>query len=126
MNSKFLGTMVLIFALVSGACYILSNKQPLFEFPVLMGGNALMLLLSVVAWFMTKKTLAERPQAFVRGVFSATLVKMFAVMIVVIAYALANKAHLYKPLVFAFFGIYVIYTSAETIILSNMAKRVQQ
>lgn len=117
--------MALVFIIVTGGAWFLSQKNPSFDFMTLMGGNVIMLVLTVVAWLITKKTLKERPQAFVRGVFSATLLKMFAVMGVVLVYALVNRAHLYKPLVFALFGIYVMYTGVETVIMSKTAKQVK-
>ena len=125
MNGKFFGAMALVFIIVTGGAWFLSQKNPSFDFMTLMGGNVIMLVLTVVAWLITKKTLKERPQAFVRGVFSATLLKMFAVMGVVLVYALVNRAHLYKPLVFALFGIYVMYTGVETVIMSKTAKQVK-
>lgn len=125
MNGKFFGTMIVVFVIVSGGAYALSRQRPEFAFMALMGGNVLMFALSIIAWLVTKKTLQERPQAFVRGVFSATLIKMFAVMAAVLIYALANRDHLYKPLVFALFGIYVIYTAVETMMMSKTAKGIR-
>ena len=122
MNNKFIGTMVLVFLIVTGICYGLSVKVPAFDFMTLLGANVMMLLLIVITYFITRKTLQDRPEAFVRGVFSGTMIKMFAVLAVVLVYVMMNKGHLYKPLVFAFFGMYVIYTGVETILMSKMAK----
>ena len=122
MNNKFIGTMMLVFLIVAAICYGLSVKIPAFDFATLLGANVMMFLLIIITYFMTRKTLQDRPEAFVRGVFSGTMIKMFAVLAVVLIYVFMNKGHLYKPLVFVFFGMYVIYTGAETILMSKMAK----
>lgn len=125
MKGKFLGTMVLIFLIVAGICYGLNMQQPAFDLTTLLVADALMLVFTLIAWMITQKTLLDRPQAFVRGVISGTMIKMFAVLAAVVAYAMMNKGHLYKPMVLAFFGIYVIYTAAETVLTSKMAKGVK-
>ena len=122
MNKKFIGTMVLVLILVNSICYFLSTRVPEFDFMTLTGANVLMFLLTILAFMITQRSIQDKPEAFVRGVFSGTMLKMFAVLAVVIAYVYVNKGHLYKPLVFAFFGMYVIYTGVETVLMSKLAK----
>lgn len=123
MTNKFILSIAVIFMLLSGAFFMLSNARPQFNFSVLMAGNGLMALLSLITYFLVKKQVDQRPQAFVRGVYSGTFLKMFVCIIAIVTYALLNKATLHKPTLFILFGIYAVYTAVETALLMNMAKR---
>jgi hypothetical protein len=91
-----------------------------------MTGNVLMAALSVAAFFIVKKNVTDRPQAFVRGVYSASFLKLMICMISLLTYVMLNRAHRsepgFKPSLFILFGIYVVYTFTETILLSKMAR----
>jgi Ca2+/Na+ antiporter len=97
----------------------------MMSFGVLMATNALMFALSWLSSLIVGKQMHERPQAFVRGVYSATFLKLIICMGSFLGFVLLHRAHIYKPLVFAMFGIYIFYTVAETIILSKMARAKQ-
>ena len=125
MNGKFYGIMLLCFALVSGGAYALAQTDPRYDFRVLMTGNFLMFGISVITFMMSQKSVKDRPQAFVRGVFSGTMVRLFVCMGALVVYAVVNKEHLFKGQVFALFGIYAIYSAIETILVSKMAKEVK-
>ncbi len=111
-----------IFILLSIAFFTLKGYAPDYRLNVLIGGNMLMALLSVASFYIVKKTLGERPQAFIRGVYSGTFLKLMVCMSSVLAYALLNKKNIHKPSLFILFGIYIIYTIAETWYLSKIAK----
>ena len=119
---SFVITNFFVFIILSLVTYIVSQQFPLMSFTLLMGTNILMFLLSVLSWIIIKKQLHERPQAFVRGVYSATFLKLIICMGSFLAYALLNRDHIYKPSIFLLFGIYIVYTAAETIMLSKMAR----
>lgn len=120
-KSLILALLVVLVAIAAGA-YALCGANPLFSFPVLMGANALMFLISIATFFIVQKTFRDRPEAFVRGVMSGAMIKMFACATGILIYAALNKAHIYKPQLFLLLGIYAIYSTVETIVLSRMAK----
>ncbi len=122
MNKALLIALFVVMLLVSGGAYLLCQVNPQFSFPVLMGANILMFIISLATFFIVQKTFTERPEAFVRGVMSGTMVKMFACVIAIIIYMALNKQHLYKPQLFVLMGIYAFYSVVETVLLSRTAK----
>src|SRR6188768_349586 len=124
MNAKLPVCLVALFAAIAGGAYLLHQSNPAFDFVALIGADAIMLLLSLAAWAMLRKNVAERPQAFIRGVYGATLLRLFVCLTAVLTYALMNREHLHKPTLFVMFGIYMAYTVIETVVFSRVAKKV--
>lgn len=85
--------------------------------------NGIMLALSLGALFLMQPKLGERPQAFVRGVFSATMLRMFVCLGAIMIYSLAKKPNLHRGTLFAMFGIYAIYTIIETSAMSRKVRK---
>lgn len=123
MTNKFILSIAVVFIVLTITFFALNSAMPQFSFGVLMTGNGLMALLSVITYFLVKKQVDQRAQAFVRGVYSGTFLKMFVCIIAIATYALLNKTTLHKPTLFVLFGIYAVYTAIETALLMNMAKR---
>jgi hypothetical protein len=95
-----------------------------YDMPALMVANILLTLLSVASYFMLQsKIKTGRPQAFVNGVYGATLLRLMVCMGSIFLYLFANKGHLHQPSIFSMMGLYVIYTAFETITLSKIAKK---
>ena len=122
MKKKYIITIITIFVLLSIASYCLNMYLPSYTLAVLIGGNLLMAILSLVSYLVVARQLQQRPQAFVGGVYAGTFLKLFACMGALLIYVMMNKATLYKPSVFVLFGIYTVYTVAETSVLQKMAK----
>jgi len=127
MKKKFLLTIFIVFDILTVVFLLLAKSQPQYNFTVLMTGNVVMAALSVAAYFIVQKNVAERPQAFVRGVYSASFLKLMICMIAILTYVMLNREHRhepgFKPSLFILFGIYAVYTFAETILLSKMARQ---
>lgn len=124
MNAKLPFILLALFALIAGGAWALRHAYPGFDFTALVAADLIMLLLSLAAWAMLRKSVAERPQAFVRGVYGATMLRLFVCLIGILTYALMNRTHLHKPTLFVMFGIYMAYTVIETVAFSNTAKKV--
>ena len=122
MRKQFIIIIITIFILLSAGFFALSMYVPEYSFRVLEGGNSIMALLSLTTWLMVKKQLEGNAQAFVRGVYGASFLKLMACMIAILVYVLLNRAHIHKPSVFILFGIYAVYTVMETWMLSKAAK----
>jgi Ca2+/Na+ antiporter len=124
MKTKFTLLPASVFSILSVLFYTIHQSNPLFSLTVLMGGNILMALLTLITYFIVKKQVDERPQAFVRGVYSGTFLKMMVCLIAIVIYAMLNRTTLHKPTLFVLFGIYAIYTVLETAVLMKLAKKV--
>ncbi len=122
MKKKFLIAIVTVFVLLGAGFYAMKIYAPRFDFVGLEIGNLVMALLSLLAYLLVKKQMDGKPQAFVRGVYSSSLLKLMVCMASILAYVLLNRAHIHKPTVFMLFGIYATYTIIETWLLSKLVR----
>lgn len=124
MKRTFVVAMVVVFALLSITFIALGIYAPQFQTTALHTANVIMLSLSLCAYVLVNKKIAERPQAFVQGVYSASLLKLMVCMVAMLGYVLLHKDKLHKPTIFALLGIYAIYSATETILLSKSARTI--
>lgn len=112
-------TCIAICILIYGVC----NKNPVYDVPALMTGNVLLAMLSLITYVNLNNGIkANNPNAFVRAKMTSTMIRIFAFVMLILAYIfIVGKVNV-KPNVFFFMGIYVIYTIIESAILSNLAK----
>ncbi len=122
MNRTFIIAVGIVFAALTAIFFYMKTAAPDFRFNVMMGGNILMLILSTASYFMVTQQIKNRPQAFIRGVYSGTFLKLFVCMASVMLYVMINKKDIHKPTLFVLFGIYAVYSVVETTILSKMAR----
>lgn len=122
MKTNFIVVLAIVFVLTTLALFGVQLYFPTFSFPLLLGGNILMALLCMLSYALVKKQLRERPQAFVRGVYSGTFIKLFACMAALVIYVIINRPHVHKPSIFILFGVYAVYTIVETMYLSKLAR----
>jgi hypothetical protein len=100
----------------------MKSALPQYRFNVMMGANIIMAVLSLTSFFLVTRELKNRPQAFVRGVYSGTFLKLLVCMASVLLYVLFNKPDIHKPTLFILFGIYAVYSIIETTLLSKIAR----
>ncbi len=122
MNRTFIIAVGIVFAALTAIFFYMKTAAPDFRFNVMMGANILMLTLSTASYFMVTQQIKNRPQAFIRGVYSGTFLKLFVCMASVMLYVMINKKDIHKPTLFVLFGIYAVYSVVETTILSKMAR----
>lgn len=124
MKSRLPLILIGICAVVATAIQFLWNAEPRYDYAALMIANVIMLTLSLVGWFLQRGTIAERPQAFVRGVYSATLLRLFVCLIGILTYAIMNRTTVYKPTLVVMGVIYFVYMIVESFAVSRTAKRI--
>jgi hypothetical protein len=122
MRRQFIVAIVVVLLILDVSFRVLKSYAPEFQTAVLQGANIIMAALSLAAYFLVNRQIGNRPHAFVRGVYSASLLKLMVCMFAVLAYVLVNRAHIHKPTVFMLFGVYAVYSIVETILLSRTAK----
>lgn len=125
MNSKYIISTVVIFVLLSALFFIMRTSVPEYRFVALEVGNAVMAVLVLCSFFIVKQQVHERPQAFVRGVYTASLIKLMVCMFSMLIYIFMNREHIHKGSIFVLMGVYIVYTAMETILLAKMAKEKQ-
>ncbi len=122
MKKYFIVIVVILFFVLSAVFYSMKIWAPDFRFGVLMGANVIMAVLTLLSHRLVKAQVNKRGEAFVRGVYSSSFLKLFVCIGAVLAYALINKPNVHKPTLFVLFGIYAVYSVAETLLLSKMAR----
>lgn len=122
MKRKFIIIIVTIFILLTVLVYALKIVAPAYTTTVLEAGNLIMAVLVLATFFMVTRQMDQRPAAFARGVSGGSFLKLMVCMVSMLVYVMLNRQSIHKPSVFALMGIYAIYTTAETLLLSKMAR----
>ena len=123
MKNKYVVIIVMVFALLTALFYEMRTYAPDYHFMALEGGNAIMAILALASYFIVQQQIANRPQAFVRGVYGASLLKLMVCMFSMLIYVFMNRAHIHKGTILVMFGIYIVYTAVETWMLSKLARQ---
>ena len=120
--NRFIIVTGVIFVVLSGSFFAMRIYAPEYRFVALETGNVIMALLSIYSYLLVKRQMNGNPQAFVRGVYSASFLKLMVCMVSVLAYVMINRAGIHKPTIYVLFGIYAVYTVMETGLLSKVVK----
>jgi len=91
------------------------------DYRVLLTGNLLLFLATVVSFLLYSKGLHSRNmQAFIRVMYGSLLVKFFVCLVAVMIYAMIERAGVNRNGIFGCFILYVLYTFLEvrTLLLS--------
>ncbi len=129
MNSqgkKAFAPIVIVFLCLSGL--ILFSKNFLldhgFDIRFLLFANIFLLLLSIGGFLLQRKGLqSSNPNAFVRGMYSSLMFKMFITMFAVLIYAFLLRSKINKPGLFTAMGMYIVYTVGEVKTLMKLARK---
>lgn len=125
MKNRVLLYIMTCFALLELVFYLLHEAYPAYSLLTLSIGNGIMAGLCVVTFYMVKKQTDRRPEAFVRGVYGATLLKLMVCLTAILVFVLLNRSNLHKPTLFILFGIYAVYTGMETWLLSQQVRKIK-
>lgn len=125
MKKYFVPVIVLIFVGLSMAFFGMRTYVPQYNFTVLMTGNVVLALLSLFSYYTINKQIKKKPDAFVRGVYASSFLKLFVCIISIVTYVIIQKPNVHKPTLYVLFGVYAVYSVAETMLLSRLAKEVK-
>lgn len=91
---------------------------------VLIGGNLLLFIVSLTAFFITFKALkSANPQAFVRAMYGSFMIKFFLIAVAAFIYIMIAKKEVNKPALVICGALYIIYTAIETRALMKLLKQ---
>ena len=122
MKRQFITVTLTIFVLLSAGFYAMTLYAPAYHIKALEVANVIMAGLTLSAYAIVNRQMNRSPAAFVRGVSGASFFKLMICMISILVYVLLNRSHIHKASVFMLFGIYAVYTTAETLLLSKLAR----
>ncbi len=123
---KYIGLVIGVFIALLGLAYGLSGKNPeSYNMPVLIAGDAVLALLSIVAYVMANNALkSPNPNAFIRAKMGSTMLRIFICIAGIGTFAYLNsKAPSTKPTIFLILGMYVVYTILESAVLSRKSRK---
>ena len=125
-NRKIFLPVILVFIMLNGLTItfktFLENNG--FDRDFLIIANLLLFILSLTALYLQQRAIqSNNPNAFVRGVYTAMIIKLFVCMIAVAVYAFMRKSNINKPALFTSMGIYILYTSFEVAGLMKVARK---
>lgn len=115
--------MLVIFITLSLVFGVMGVYAPQFHVIPLHIANVIMLALSLGAYLLVNRKVADRPHAFVQGVYSASLLRLMVCMAAMLAYVLLNRDRVHKPTVFVLMGVYAVYSATESVLLSRTARK---
>jgi hypothetical protein len=115
-----------LFLLVNLVVFIFGNslKEYGFNIGFLLVANAILFILTFLGFYLqTKGVRSTNVNAFIRGVYSSLLLKMFVIVVAILIYILLMGGEANKPAILASMGIYLAYTSLEVIQLMKIARK---
>lgn len=124
-DSKAIVPMFIFFITVNSFCLLFKDwLTAKGTDPVVLGiGNCILFILSVIIFFMQKKSLQNtNPNVFVRAIMGGTLLKLIVIAGTVVIYLISagEKKSIYA--VIACMGLYFVYTFIEVKTVSRINK----
>ena len=95
-----------------------------FDYSFILIANSILFLLSYFSFLIQMKGAnSSNVNAFIRGLYSSLLIKMFVIIAVIFIYIYMTDGKVNTPALFTSMAIYLIYTSIEVIQLMKIARR---
>jgi len=95
-----------------------------FQLNFVFVANLILFLLSSFGFFIqTKSANSSNINAFIRGVYSSLLMKMFVIVAAIFIYIFVTGGEVNKAAIFASMAIYLLYTSIEVVQLMQIARK---
>ena len=94
------------------------------DFIVILIANVLFLLMSILVFRMQRKAMQHsNPNVFIRSVMAGMMIKMFIVIVAVMAYVLLSGKNFNKPAIFISLLLYLVYLAVEVAAVLKLNKR---
>lgn len=123
--AKKIMPLFVVFILVNAATMVLKNKLQLLNInaDVVMGANCILFFVSSLSIALHKRAIStNNPNAIVRTMMAASLLKLMIAAFSVVIYIIIAKEKRNSYGVFCGMALYVIYTILEVKIASKMRK----
>ena len=115
-----------LFLLINLIVFIFFNSLKEYGFNVafLIVANIILFLLTFFGFYIqTRGVRSTNINAFIRGVYSSLLLKMFVIVGAILVYILALGGQVNKPSILTSLGIYLVYTFTEVVQLMKIARK---
>lgn len=124
-NKIFL-PLILVYIVLNGVMVVFKGflENHGFDIDFLIIANLLLFLLSLAGFFFQRRGLqSPNPNAFVRYVYGAILIKLFVCIIAFTAYAFIQNKNINRPGIFLSMGLYAVYTTVEVASLMKAVRK---
>jgi hypothetical protein len=114
------------FLLINLIIFIFFNslKESGFNVAFLIVANIVLFLLTFFGFYIqTRGVRSTNINAFIRGVYSSLLLKMFVIVGAILVYIVAMGGEVNKPSILTSLGIYLVYTFIEVVQLMKIARK---
>ena len=115
-----------LFLLVNLILFLFGNslKESGFNIGFLLAANVILFFITFLGFYVqTKGVRSTNVNAFIRGVYSSLLIKMFIIVIAIVIYILVMGGKTDKLSILTAMGIYIIYTAVEVVQLMKIARK---
>jgi hypothetical protein len=115
-----------LFLLINLIVIIFGNslKEYGFDIGFLIVANLILFLLTFLGFYIqTRGVRSTNIHAFIRGIYSSFLIKMFVIVGAILIYILVMGGEANKPSILTSMGIYLIYTFLEVVQLMKIARK---
>ena len=113
---------VLVLLLSSGILYLLLGRLAL-DYPLAFGGNALLAVITIVSLLLGTSGNHSNPHAFMRGIYSGTLAKLFLIAAAAAIYIILKKGQVDKGTLGILGLMYIVYTALETAAMQRISRQ---
>lgn len=123
---KTLSPLILLFLVINILVFIFAKSLIAsgFNLPFLLSANAVIFLLTFFGFALQAKgSSSTNVNAFIRGIYTSLLMKMFVIVGAIVIYVAVIGAEINKPSLFASLAIYLVYTCIEVIQLMKIARK---
>ncbi len=115
-----------LFLLINFIVFIFGGSLEEYGFNIgfLLVANALLFILTFLGFYVqTKGVRSSNVNAFIRGIYSSLLLKMFVIVAAILIYILLMGGETNTPSILASMAIYLVYTFLEVIQLMKIARK---
>lgn len=122
-STRFLAPLFVLFVVINILVFALKQVFVTYNVnaSVLLGANALFLLMNILVFLFQKKALQHaNPNVFIRSVIGGMMFKMFVCAIAVLAYVVLVGPEYNKKAVFISMFFYLFYLAAEVFLLMRV------
>jgi hypothetical protein len=115
-----------LFLLINLIVFIFGNslKEYGFDIGFLIVANLILFLLTFLGFYtQTRGVRSTNIHAFIRGIYSSFLIKMFVIVGAILIYILVMGGEANKPSILTSMGIYLVYTFLEVVQLMKIARK---
>ncbi len=126
LTKKIIVPVVFLFIIINVVLYFLRSflQSQGVDSNFVIGANIILFLISISGLLLQSRTVqSANPNAFIRGIYSSLIIKMFTVIAAILIYVAIMSHELNKAGIFIAMAFYVLYTCVEVFQLMKLLRK---